>query len=224
MQDYRRVGDVPGRCTRGPGLVPVRPGSTRRVTRTHVGNTPAARHAGMTLHLCGYACLVGRVRAGPGTGRTARRSRVPGRARTRGNGGCMSTEARRAPIPPLPSTPPAPATPPRPSTPPRPAEPPTSPDTQGEQQDGSPTAAHAQPLQNPSPAETAASAPPPRASARFPDTPPAAGRQDGGGSPHRESAPDDTPPRPPERPSPPRRTAAPRRQQRRPPSDSARSE
>ncbi|WP_406417347.1 hypothetical protein [Streptomyces sp. NBC_01614] len=123
----------------------------------------------------------------------------------------MSTEARRAPIPPRPSTPPPPATPPRPSTPPRPAEPPTSADTQGEQQDGGPDAASAaQPRQNPSAADTAATAPPPpRASARFPDTPPSAGRQDSGGSLHRDSAPGDTPPRPPERPSPPRRPAAP---------------
>ncbi|MFC8092889.1 hypothetical protein [Streptomyces sp. NPDC057301] len=123
----------------------------------------------------------------------------------------MSTEARRAPIPPRPSTPPPPVTPPRPSTPPRPAEPPTSADTQGEQQDGGPAAASgAQPRQNPSAADTAATAPPPpRASARFPDTPPSAGRQDSGGSLHRDSAPGDTPPRPPERPSPPRRPAAP---------------
>ncbi|MFE5920449.1 hypothetical protein [Streptomyces sp. NPDC056468] len=118
----------------------------------------------------------------------------------------MSTEARRAPIPPPPSTPPPPATPPRPSTPPRPAEPPTSADTQGEQQDGGPAASGAQPLQTPS---TAATAPPPRASARFPDTPPTAGRRESGGTPHRESAPGDTPPRAPERPAPPRRTAAP---------------
>lgn len=70
----------------------------------------------------------------------------------------MSTEARRAPIPPRPTTPPPPATPPRPTNPPEP--PSTAP---------APPSAPQPPLDAP---------PPPRASARFPDTPPTAGRQD----------------------------------------------
>ena len=53
---------------------------------------------------CGYACLgrIGPRRAGAGTDTTARVRRS---ARARGNGGCMSTEARRAPIPPRPGPP-----------------------------------------------------------------------------------------------------------------------
>ncbi|TXS45851.1 hypothetical protein EAO75_23940, partial [Streptomyces sp. uw30] len=47
----------------------------------------------------------------------------------------MSTEARRAPIPPRPSTPPPPAVPPRPTTPPRPAQPPVTGDTRDEDTD-----------------------------------------------------------------------------------------
>ena len=101
----------------------------------------------------------------------------------------MSTEARRAPIPPRPATPPPPSAPPRPTTPPRPADPPTADDA-------------AQPLPDPNvpAADGAATAPPPpSASARFPDTPPTAGFAESAGSLRRETpgpaAPGATPPR-----------------------------
>lgn len=82
---------------------------------------------------------------------------------------------------------------------------------------GSATTAGAQPLPDlhvPTSGESAPMAPPPpRASARFPDTPPTAGLQESGGSSQRENSgqpvPSGTPPRPADRPSPPRRTGAP---------------
>ncbi|MFE5189045.1 hypothetical protein [Streptomyces sp. NPDC056628] len=73
----------------------------------------------------------------------------------------MSTEARRAPIPPRPATPPPPAAPPPPPTPPRPTEPPAPSDDSSA----------------PSPPPGDSTPPPPRASARFPDAPPTAGRE-----------------------------------------------
>ncbi|MFE7274608.1 hypothetical protein [Streptomyces sp. NPDC057623] len=131
----------------------------------------------------------------------------------------MSTEARRAPIPPRPGTPPPPSLPPRPATPPRPTDPLPPDDARGGQTDtpGSLAASGAQPLPDlrvPTSEDSAPMAPPPpRASARFPDAPPSAGQAESGGPPHRHSAAQPatggTPPRPADRPSPPRRPGAP---------------
>ncbi|MEU9659603.1 hypothetical protein [Streptomyces chartreusis] len=131
----------------------------------------------------------------------------------------MSTEARRAPIPPRPSTPPPPAVPP---LPPRPPRPPVTGDPRDEDRDGgadartegsvpggvdvspdpkgdgrepdptgsrTPTSSDTRPHPSariPSPGSGTAP-PPPRASARFPDTPPDAGRAGAGASPNAES-------------------------------------
>ncbi|GAA3553584.1 hypothetical protein GCM10022295_39580 [Streptomyces osmaniensis] len=131
----------------------------------------------------------------------------------------MSTEARRAPIPPRPSTPPPPAVPP---LPPRPPRPPVTGDPRDEDRDGgedartegsvpggvdvspdpkgdgrdldptgsrTPTSSDTRPHPSariPSPGSGTAP-PPPRASARFPDTPPDAGRAGAGASPNPES-------------------------------------
>ncbi|MFE6943606.1 hypothetical protein [Streptomyces chartreusis] len=125
----------------------------------------------------------------------------------------MSTEARRAPIPPRPSTPPPPAVPP---LPPRPPRPPVTGDQRDEDRDGgedtrtegsvpggvdvspdpkgdgrapdptgsrTPTSPSAR---IPSPGSGTAP-PPPRASARFPDTPPDAGRPGPGATPNAEN-------------------------------------
>ncbi|MFE4578735.1 hypothetical protein [Streptomyces chartreusis] len=131
----------------------------------------------------------------------------------------MSTEARRAPIPPRPSTPPPPAVPP---LPPRPPRPPVTGDPRGEDRDGgedtrtegsvpggvdvSPDPKSDGPAPDPTGSRTPASSdtrphpsaripspgsgtapPPPRASARFPDTPPDAGRPGAGASPNAEN-------------------------------------
>ncbi|MFF4050052.1 hypothetical protein ACFYZ5_25705 [Streptomyces chartreusis] len=131
----------------------------------------------------------------------------------------MSTEARRAPIPPRPSTPPPPAVPP---LPPRPPRPPVTGDPRGEDRDGgedtrtegsvpggvdvspdpkgdgrtpdptgsrTPASSDTRPHPSariPSPGSGTAP-PPPRASARFPDTPPDAGRPGAGATPNAEN-------------------------------------
>ncbi|MFM9708966.1 hypothetical protein [Streptomyces galilaeus] len=116
----------------------------------------------------------------------------------------MSTEARRASIPPRPATPPPP-----PAAPPRPPHPPTSPDAEADVAAGAGTDAETpaqQPPAGPFPSFRTASEPPaapgfpnpphraprtdamppPPASARFPDTPPPAGRP--GEGPSRSAA------------------------------------
>ncbi|WP_449339769.1 hypothetical protein [Streptomyces chartreusis] len=131
----------------------------------------------------------------------------------------MSTEARRAPIPPRPSTPPPPAVPPLPPRPPRPpvtGDPrdedwdggedartegsvpggvDVSPDPKGDGRDPDPTGSRTPTSSDtrphpsariPSPGSGTAP-PPPRASARFPDTPPDAGRAGAGASRNAES-------------------------------------
>ncbi|MGW4870003.1 hypothetical protein [Streptomyces chartreusis] len=133
----------------------------------------------------------------------------------------MSTEARRAPIPPRPSTPPPPAVPPLPPRPPRPpvtGDPrdrdrdggedartegsvsggvDVSPDPEGDGRAPDPTGSRTPASSDsrphpsariPSPGSGTAP-PPPRASARFPDTPPDTGRPGAGASPNAESGP-----------------------------------
>ncbi len=68
---------------RGRGLVPVRAGTSRRVTRTYGGTSRPGIRAGMTLRPYGYVCP-GRFRTGPRAGRHRPARNAAARARKRG--------------------------------------------------------------------------------------------------------------------------------------------